>query len=151
MFGVCARDSEGLVATPSVLLGETHNLLHSRKARKWVRIAHHEKNDMTTQEIIGRMVKTIADRFHPEKIILFGSYAKGVPNRDSDVDLLVVMRVEGSKRSKAAEIDLELADRTIPLDVIVVTPDEIEKFGNTVGGFLYPALRDGMVLYEHAA
>ncbi|MBI3581061.1 MAG: nucleotidyltransferase domain-containing protein [Nitrospinae bacterium] len=106
---------------------------------------------MTTQEIISRMAGTIADRFHPEKIILFGSYAKGTPNKDSDVDLLVVMRVEGSKRAKAAEIDLELADRTVPLDVIVVTPDEIEKFGNDAGGYLYPALRDGKVLYERAA
>ncbi len=106
---------------------------------------------MTTQEIISKMVETIADRFHPEKIILFGSYAKGAPNRDSDVDLLVVMRVEGSKRAKAAEIDLVLAERTVPLDVIVVTPDEIKKFGNAVGGFLYPALRDGKVLYERAA
>lgn len=105
---------------------------------------------MTAQETISRMAQTIAERFHPEKIILFGSYAKGSPNQDSDVDLLVVMRVEGSKRAKAAEIDFELADRTMPLDVIVVTPDEIENFGNAIGGFLYPALRDGKVLYERA-
>ncbi|MBI5428629.1 MAG: nucleotidyltransferase domain-containing protein [Nitrospinae bacterium] len=106
---------------------------------------------MTNHEVINRMVETIANRFQPDKIILFGSYACGTPTRDSDVDLLVVMRVEGSKRQKAAEIDLALADRTLPLDVIVVTPDEIEKYRNAKGALIYPALKEGKVVYERAA
>lgn len=106
---------------------------------------------MTNQEAVDRMVETIASRFHPDKIILFGSYANGTPTRDSDVDLLVVMRVEGSKRQKASEIDLALADRTLPLDVIVVTPDEVEKYRNTIGALIYPALKEGKVVYERVA
>lgn len=106
---------------------------------------------MTNQEVVNQMVETIASRFHPDKIILFGSYANGTSTRDSDVDLLVVMRVEGSKRQKASEIDLALSDRTLPLDVIVVTPDEVEKYRNTIGAILYPALKEGKVVYERVA
>ena len=71
--------------------------------------------------------------------------------KDSDVDLLVVMPVEGSKRQKASEIDLALADRTLPLDVIVVTPEEVEKYRNTAGSLIYPALKEGKVVYERVA
>ncbi|MBI5638218.1 MAG: nucleotidyltransferase domain-containing protein [Nitrospinae bacterium] len=106
---------------------------------------------MTDQEAIGKMAEVIVKRFHPEKIVLFGSYAKGTPGRDSDVDLLVIMRVEGSKRKKTAEIDLALADRTLPLDVIVVTPEEAEKYRDVAGSIIYPALKEGKVLYERAA
>jgi predicted nucleotidyltransferase len=106
---------------------------------------------MTNQEMIDHMVETIASRFHPDKIILFGSYARGMTTRDSDVDLLVVMRVEGSKRQKASEIDLALADRTLPLDVIVVTPEEVEKYHDTIGSLIYPALKEGKVVYERVA
>ncbi|MBI5816049.1 MAG: nucleotidyltransferase domain-containing protein [Nitrospinae bacterium] len=105
---------------------------------------------MTTQEAINKMVETVASRFQPEKIILFGSHAHGAPGRDSDVDLLVVMHVEGSKREKAAEIDLALADRKLPLDLIVVTPEEIEKYKDEVGTIIRPAMRDGKVVYERA-
>jgi predicted nucleotidyltransferase len=95
-------------------------------------------------------VKRIVDQFHPAKIILFGSHARGSARPDSDVDLLVVMDVKESKRRQAVEIDLALADRTFPLDVIVVTPAEFERYRDVVGHILYPAVRDGKVLYDAA-
>lgn len=67
---------------------------------------------------IDEAIKRIVEQFHPVKIILFGSRAHGQVGPDSDVDLLVVMDVEGSKRRKAVEIDLALSDRTFPLDLI---------------------------------
>jgi len=66
------------------------------------------------------------------------------------VDLLVVMDVEGSKRRQAVKIDLFLSDRTFPLDLIVVTPEEFEKYQDVVGHILYPAVREGKVLYDAA-
>ena len=60
------------------------------------------------QKKIEEMVQRIVERFHPEKIILFGSHARGTAGPDSDVDLLVVMPVQGSRRKKATEIDLSL-------------------------------------------
>jgi predicted nucleotidyltransferase len=99
---------------------------------------------------IDNAIKKIVDRFHPVKIILFGSYARGAAGPDSDVDLLVVMDVKDSKRRQAVEIDLALSDRTFPLDLIVVTPEEFEKYRDIVGHILYPAIREGKIFYDAA-
>jgi predicted nucleotidyltransferase len=96
-------------------------------------------------------VRRIAERFHPEKIVLFGSHARGTAREDSDVDLMVVVRVDGSRRKLATAIDLALADRTLPLDLIVVTPEELERDRDQPGSIVRPALREGRVLYERAA
>jgi predicted nucleotidyltransferase len=105
-------------------------------------------------EIMGaldEMVQRIVARFHPDRIILFGSHANGSHTADSDVDLLIVMPVEGSRRGKANEIDLALADRTVPLDVIVVTPDQFERQRDMVGTIVREAAREGRTVYERAA
>ncbi len=99
---------------------------------------------------INGAVRKIVEQFHPAKIILFGSYARGSAGPDSDVDLLVVMEVKESKRRQAMEIDLALSDRAFPLDLIVVTPEEFEKYRDVVGHILYPAVREGKVLYDAA-
>ena len=100
---------------------------------------------------IEAMTQQIVQRFHPLKIILFGSYARGGITVDSDVDLLVVMEVSGSKRRQASEIDLALSERTLPLDLIVVTPQEYEQYRDVMGHIIYPVVREGKVLYERAA
>ena len=66
------------------------------------------------QSSIGRMVKRIVKKFHPEKVILFGSHARQEAGPDSDVDLLIVMPVEGSKLDKAVEIAVALGDLPVP-------------------------------------
>ena len=114
-------------------------------------MANSALNTFSVRPEISAMVDRIIQGFNPQKIILFGSHARGVAGRDSDVDLLVVMRVEGSKRKKAMEIDFALADRTIPLDLIVVTPEEFERERDQVGSVIRPAAREGRVLYERAA
>ena len=103
------------------------------------------------QKKITEMVRRIAERFHPEKIILFGSHARGTAGPDSDVDLLVVMHVQGSRRQKATEIDLSLADREIPLDLLVVTPEQFDRDRDMIGTVIRPAAHEGKVLYERAA
>lgn len=109
---------------------------------------------MTETEIRGILeetVRRIVNKFHPERIILFGSHAKGEPTEDSDLDLLVVIPVEGSRRRKANEIDLALADRTVPTDVIVVTPEQFDREKNLIGTIIGEAAREGRALYERAA
>lgn len=96
--------------------------------------------------IIDEMANRIILQFHPEKIILFGSHARGTAGPDSDV-----MNVEGSKRQKATEIDLALFGLDLPVDVIVMRPEELDRNRNQIGTILYPALREGKVLYERAA
>jgi uncharacterized protein len=103
------------------------------------------------QEEITRMVKRIVEQFDPQKIILFGSYARGTVGPDSDVDLLIIMSIIGSKRKTAISIDLALADRRLPLDIIVATPEEVERNRDAIGTIIRPALLEGKVVYERAA
>lgn len=102
-------------------------------------------------DVLEAMVRRIASRFRPEKIILFGSHARGEYRGDSDVDLLIVMHVDGSRRQKANEIDLALADRLVPMDLLVVTPDQFERQKDAIGTIVHQAAREGTVLYERAA
>ena len=95
------------------------------------------------QEIVNRIV----ERFHPEQIILFGSQARGDAGPDSDVDLLVVMPVEGSKREKQLEIRMALHNIHVSKDVIVSTPEEFAWRKEIVGTIERPAARQGKVLY----
>lgn len=104
------------------------------------------KNEVRKQ--IQRMVERIVERFRPEKIILFGSHARGDAAPDSDVDLLIVMPVVGSRREKAVKIGVALHEFRIAKDVIVVTPDEFEWRKDVVGTIEWPAVREGRVLYD---
>jgi len=96
------------------------------------------------------MVQRIVRQFMPEKIILFGSHARGDAGPDSDVDLLIVMPVAGSKREKAVEIGVALHAIRVPKDLIVVTPEEFEWRKDTIGTIEWPAWREGKVLYARA-
>jgi predicted nucleotidyltransferase len=99
-------------------------------------------------ELIAEMAQRIALRMHPQRIILFGSYARGTPTADSDVDLLVVMPANGSKRELAVTIYGLLAGMGLPKDVVVVTPDEVVRYGKVVGSVIRTALKEGKVLFE---
>lgn len=107
--------------------------------------------DDRTAAIIAEMVRRIVARFQPERIILFGSHARGTAGPHSDVDLLVVLRDAKPKRAKEVEIYRLLADSDLATDVIVVTPEEIERYRNVLGTIIKPALQEGRVLYERAA
>lgn len=104
-----------------------------------------------SESAIRQAVDRIATRFHPDKIILYGSQARGQGGPDSDVDLLVVMPINGSKRQQAVQMDLALEGIPIPIDLIVVTPDEVEKYRNVLGTIIREAMQEGKVLYERAA
>ena len=97
---------------------------------------------------IDLMVSRIATRFDPERIILFGSHARGDAGPDSDVDLLVVMGVVGSKREKQIELRRSVHDIRIPKDIILVTPEELERQKDISGTVVRPAMREGRALYE---
>jgi predicted nucleotidyltransferase len=100
------------------------------------------------QAQIIRMTRRIVRGFDPERIILFGSYARGDAGPDSDVDLLVVMSLTGSKLDKAVEIGVALHDIPVSKDIIVTRPEDFEWRKDIIGTIEHPAFREGKVLYE---
>jgi predicted nucleotidyltransferase len=93
------------------------------------------------------MVERIVRKFRPDKVILFGSHARGRARRGSDVDLLVVMPVKRSHIKTCVALRRAVHDIRVPKDIVVVTPDDVRRFGDTVGTIIRPALREGKVLY----
>jgi predicted nucleotidyltransferase len=96
---------------------------------------------------IQRMVDVIVRRFQPERIILFGSHARGAAGHDSDVDLLVVMPLSDSKSDVALEIRAALRRFRVPKDIVVSAPEEFAWRKDVVGTIEYPAVREGKTLY----
>lgn len=103
-----------------------------------------------SDDIVRTMVERIVERFRPLRVVLFGSRARGDAGRWSDVDLLVVLPDGTDKRQAAVEILRALGDLPVCKDIVVTTPEEIERRGLLVGGVLRPALREGKVLYEQS-
>ena len=99
------------------------------------------------QQTIDRMVQRIVERFHPDRVILFGSHGRGTAGPDSDVDLLVVMPIAGSKREKQLEVPLALHEFKVPKDIIVTTPEDFEWRKEIPGTAERPAAREGKVVY----
>lgn len=79
-----------------------------------------------TDEILAEIVRRIVERFDPEQIILFGSYAYGQPHQDSDVDLFVVMESNQRQVERDVAVSMLILPRPFPIDVIVRTPEEVE-------------------------
>jgi predicted nucleotidyltransferase len=100
-----------------------------------------------TEKAIKEMVRRIVAQFQPKKIILFGSHARGTAGRDSDVDLLVVMPVRGSKLKTELQIQTVLDDIRLSKDVIVSDPADFEWRKDVVGTIEWPAVHEGKVLY----
>ncbi|OGW81274.1 MAG: hypothetical protein A3G33_06775 [Omnitrophica bacterium RIFCSPLOWO2_12_FULL_44_17] len=105
-------------------------------------------NKNQKRKLIGQVVDQIAAGFRPQKIILFGSYAYGKVNDDSDVDLLVVM--ESKKRPPARAVEVSKAIQYYPfaMDIMVRTPDEIRKRLRLKDPFFIEVIEKGKVLYE---
>ena len=102
-----------------------------------------------TSARIRELSRQIAEEFHPERIILFGSRASGRARADSDVDILVVMKCDGPGVRKAAEI-LNSVEPEFAVDLIVRTPAEIRRRLTLRDPFVVEAVRRGKVLYEAA-
>jgi predicted nucleotidyltransferase len=97
-------------------------------------------------DIVARIVRAAA----PEKIVLFGSRARGDFRPESDIDILVVQRSELPRHVRTTPIYAALAGVPSPVDieVVVYTPTEVEEWASADAAFVTTALRQGQVLYE---
>lgn len=103
--------------------------------------------NITTDEAIAVMVDRIATRFKPERIILFGSRARGTAGDESDVDLLVVFPDHVDRKAVTISIMKSLADLPVGKDIVVTTAEELKTRGSLSSTVLHPALHQGKVLY----
>ncbi|MBI2120246.1 MAG: nucleotidyltransferase domain-containing protein [Parcubacteria group bacterium] len=101
---------------------------------------------MITREKIKEVADKIAREFQPEKIILFGSFAWGTPTEDSDIDLLVVKQAEDIKTVRR-DISISLFPRDFSMDLIVYTPEQIEKRKKINDLFIKEIFTKGQILY----
>ena len=99
---------------------------------------------------IDEVVRRIVRECRPEQIILFGSQVQGDAGPDSDIDLLVVMPISGSKLEAAVAVRRVAGDSPIPLDVIVSTPEDFAWRKDVAGTIEWPAAKEGKVLYDRA-
>ncbi len=104
--------------------------------------------EANAQEEVIQQVLRIAD---PDRVILFGSYARGDQRRDSDLDILIVMPSSEPRQKRARPFYRALSNLPVEVDVIVYTPQEIEDWGDVPLAFITTAIREGRVLYEKAA
>jgi predicted nucleotidyltransferase len=99
------------------------------------------------QEAIDEVVRQIAEKFKPQKIILFGSYARGDPRPESDVDLLVIIDASLKESKLSLEIRRYLGVM-FGLDLIVYTSQHLKDRVEMGDWFLHDVLEEGKVLYE---
>ncbi len=106
-----------------------------------------DKRKRIPQKAIDQVVKQIVEKFKPQKIILFGSYARGNPRPESDVDLLVIMNTPLKESQQSLEIRRHL-DVMFGMDLIVHTPKRLKERVDMGDWFLRDVLKEGKVLYK---
>lgn len=103
---------------------------------------------MVKRAQIRKYARTLGREFHPERVVLFGSYARGEATEDSDVDILVIMDHDKSRNvDQAIAIRLQ-RDASFPMDLLVKRPSEVAKRSAMNDTFIRSILESGEVLYE---
>lgn len=102
---------------------------------------------MISQEKIKEVIDRIVKNINPEKIILFGSYASGNPDEDSDLDILVIKEMKMPRYKRSREVKKHLRGMKIPIDVIVYTKKEVKEWKDTKTAFINQAMKQGKLLY----
>ena len=98
-------------------------------------------------DILADTIKRVVEAAQPEKIVLFGSAARGTMGPDSDLDLLVIKSGKFNRDRVTRDVYRNMSGE-IGVDAIVVTPEEVERYRNSFCLVICPAMREGKVVYE---
>ncbi|HPO07284.1 MAG TPA: nucleotidyltransferase domain-containing protein [bacterium] len=93
------------------------------------------------------LVRSVVNSVHPLRIVLFGSAARGSMNADSDLDVLVVMPEDSPKRRTAQRLYQEIRGLGVPFEIVVATPQDLDKYENQVGLIYREILNEGIEIY----
>jgi predicted nucleotidyltransferase len=99
-------------------------------------------------DVLPEITRRILAASNPEKIVLFGSYARGDFGPDSDLDLLVILDGVDSPRAESVRLRRSLRGLLVPVDILVATPEQVERHRNTIGLIYCSALAEGEIIYE---
>ena len=102
-------------------------------------------------KLIRHITDTIVERFHPRRIVLFGSHARGDAGPDSDLDIMVEMESDKSFIQRTAEVASVFGLREWSMDLLVLTPEEIAVRRNWFGSLIQTIDHEGRTLYEKPA
>ena len=102
---------------------------------------------MSSDPVVERVVKIIAEAIHPQKIILFGSRAKGTARPDSDLDLVVIYTGEKSKRQVKLDIHRLLEPASVPMDLFVLSPEEMQRQRHVANTLAREVAERGVTVY----
>ncbi len=105
---------------------------------------------MISDEVLNEVKRRLVEGFHPDKIILFGSQARGTADDRSDVDILVICPVADNRRTLTLAMDSSLWGLRLARDIVILTPEEYERDLRIPGTIARPASLEGRVLYEDA-
>lgn len=100
---------------------------------------------------LARRIKLLVESlkvYHPEKIILFGSTAKGDVDEYSDIDVVVIKKTSQRFLKRLIEVGKLLQDEVFPADVFVYTPEEFKQMQEEENPFIEQVLKNGKVIYE---
>jgi predicted nucleotidyltransferase len=101
---------------------------------------------------LASIADRIIDLANPRRVILFGSQARGTATEGSDIDLLIIgdrsTEQKWNRRREIGRIRRGLSFMRTPIDILLFTPDEIEKWRDTTNHVVSEALREGKVIYE---
>ena len=103
---------------------------------------------MTHAALLEQVTRTIVERFHPKRIVLFGSHARGDAGSDSDLDVFIEMQTPRRPPERAIEVSAAFGLRSWSLDVVVYTPEEVQRLRGVSGTLLSVIEKEGKVLYE---
>ena len=103
---------------------------------------------MDIQEALDKIVETLEREYDPEKVIVFGSHARGEAGPESDIDLFIIKQSDKREVERIREVSRLLRPRPASLDILVKTPEEIEHRLAIGDSFVNEVMREGRVVYE---
>lgn len=105
---------------------------------------------MIPESVIQEAVRVLQEAGRPRRIILFGSYGRGTPGEESDLDFLVILPKVTDRRGEMVRLRRALSPLRLPVDVLVVSEAVFQEWSDTPGNIYYEVAREGRVLYEAA-
>ena len=97
--------------------------------------------------VANEVTRRILETVQPQRVLLFGSSVRGQFTKDSDLDVLVIVRGPVHRRKLAQKIIRNLRGVGAPVDIVVATEEDVAQYGDKYGSILRPALMEGQVLY----